>query len=106
MGRNNIPKASQRETFYVGSIIQRRLDFWLIRDVLQDDVVSGDIKPSIKSYHSAITLLINGVDDSERGSSFWKFNSTLVNDINDRDLFDEIIKNCLEEFKEIVDKRV
>ena len=87
-------------------IIQRRLDFWLISDVLQDDVVSVDIKPSIKSDHSAITLLINGVDDSERGPSFWKFNSTLVNDSDYRFLLDENIKNWLEEFKEVVDKRV
>ena len=35
-------------------IIQRRLDFWLISDGLQDDVVSVDIKPSVKSNHSAI----------------------------------------------------
>ena len=87
-------------------IIQRRLDFSLISDVLQDDVVSVDIKPSIKSDHSAITLLINGVDDSERGPSFWKFNSTLVNDSDYRFLLDENIKNWLEEFKEDVDKRV
>ena len=53
-------------------IIQRRLDFWLINDGLQDDIVSADIIPSIKSDHSAITLSINGVhvDDSERGPSF------------------------------------
>ena len=87
-------------------IIQRRLDFWLISDVLQDHVVSVDIKLSIKSDHSAITLLINGVDDSERGPSFWKFNSTLVNDSDYRFLLDENIKNWLEEFKEVVDKRV
>ena len=83
-------------------VIQRRLDFWLISDGLQDDVVSVDIKPSIKSDHSAITLLINGVDDSERGPSFWKFNSSLVNDSDYRFLLDENIKNWLEEFKEIV----
>ena len=64
---------------------------------MQDDVVSVDIKPSIKSDHSAITLLINGVDDSERGPSFWKFNSTLVNDSDYRFLLDENIKNWLEE---------
>ena len=71
----------------------------MISDVLQDDVVSVHIKPSIKSDHSAITLLINDVDDSERGPSFWKFNSTLVNDSDYRFLLDEIIKNWLEEFK-------
>ena len=51
-------------------IIQRRLDFWLISDGLQDDVASVDIKPPIKSDHSTITLLINGVGDGERGPRF------------------------------------
>ena len=87
-------------------IIQRRLDFWLVNDGLQDDIVSADIIPSIKSDHSAITMSINGVDDSERGPSFWKFNSSLVNDNNYRDLLDINIKSWLEEFKDVVDKRV
>ena len=87
-------------------IIQRRLDFWLISDGLQDDVVSVDIKPSIKSDHSATALLINGVGDGERGPSFWKFNSTLVNDSDYRFLLDENIKIWLEYFREVVDKRV
>ena len=82
------------------------LDFWLVNDGLQDDIVSADIIPSIKSDYSAITLSINGVDDSERGPSFWKFNCSLVNDNNYRDLLDTYIKSWLEEFKEVVDKRV
>ena len=44
--------------------------------------------------------------DGERGPRFWKFNSTLVNDIDYRFLLDENIKKWLEEFKEVVDKRV
>ena len=87
-------------------IIQRWLDFWLLSDSLQDDVVSVDIKPSIKSNHSAITLLINGVRDGERGPSFWNFNSTLVNDSDYCFLLDENIKNWPEEFKEVLDQQV
>ena len=45
-------------------IIQRCLDFWLVNNGLQDDIVSADITPSIKSDHSAITLSINSVGDS------------------------------------------
>ena len=37
---------------------------------------------------------------------FWKFYSTLMNDSDYRFLLDENIKNWLEEFKEVVDKRV
>ena len=60
----------------------------MVNDCLQDDIVSVDIIPSIKSDHSAITLSINGIDNSERGPSFWKFNCSLVNDNNYCDLLD------------------
>ena len=73
----------------------RGLDYWLVNDSLQDDIVSVDIIPSIKSDHSAITLSINGIDDSKRGPSFWKFNCSLVNDNNYCDLLDANIKSML-----------
>ena len=40
-------------------LIQRRLDFWLISDSLQDDTNKADIITAIKTDHSAITLVIN-----------------------------------------------
>ena len=87
-------------------IIQRRLDFWSISDTLQEDVESVDIIPSTKPDHSATTLAFNGVDDSKRAPSFWKFNSTLVNDNEYCQLLEGNFKMWLEEFKEIFDKRV
>ena len=36
--------------------------FWLIASVLQEDIDQVDIIPSIKSDHSTIVLVINGVD--------------------------------------------
>ena len=48
----------------------RGLDYWLVNDSLQDDIVSVDIIPSIKSDHSAITLSINGIDDSNPVQAF------------------------------------
>ena len=87
-------------------IIQRRLDFWLVSDTLQEDVDCVNIIPSIKSDHSAITLSFSGVEDGIRGPSFWKFNSCLVNDQDYCDLLDENVKDWLEKFKEVVDKRV
>ena len=65
-----------------------------------------DIIPSIKSDHSAITLSFSGVEDGIRGPSFWKFNSSLVNDQDYCDLLDENLKGWLEDFKDVVDKRV
>ena len=87
-------------------IIQRRLDYWLVSYSLQDDINSVDIKSSIKSDHSAITLSINGLDDLEKGPNFRKFNSNLVNDSAYCELLTTEYANWLKEFKEVQDKRV
>ena len=54
---------------------QRRLDFFLISDSLQELVKETDIIPSVQSDHSAIILKISRVNESERGRSYWKFNN-------------------------------
>ena len=61
-------------------IIQRRLDYWLISDLLQDDVSKVDIVTAIRTDHHAIILEIDSLDDQRRGPSFWKFNNSLLDD--------------------------
>ena len=51
-------------------IIQRRIDFWLIRDDLQDDVKKAEIIPAIKTDHSAISLSVNSLKDQPFGPSY------------------------------------
>ena len=80
-------------------LIQRRLDYWLISNDLQEDVESVEIITAIKSDHSAIALSVNGLDKNERGPSFWKFNSTLINDQEYCNLLRSEYKNWLEEFR-------
>ena len=87
-------------------LIQRRLDYWLISNDLQEDVESVEIITAIRSDHSAIILSVNGVDENVQGPSFWKFNSTLINDQEYCDLLRLEYKNWLEDFKEVRDKRV
>ena len=87
-------------------VIQRRLDFWLISSSTQDDVESVDILPAIKSDHSAITLLINGIDDQGHGPSFWKFNASLVDDEKYVTLIKDRYGSWIEEGREIEDPRV
>ena len=72
-------------------IIQRRLDYWLVSDCLHVDIDTVDITTAVKSDHSAITLGTNGLDESVRGPSFWKFNANLVNDLDHCQL---ISANC------------
>ena len=86
--------------------IQRRLDFWLISDVCQEDIEGTDIIPSINSDHSAIILHFNNIDRQKHGPSFWKFNASPLNDENFVLLINQSVPLWLDEFKEVIDKRV
>ena len=61
---------------------QRRLDYFLISDSLQDSVSSISISPSVQSDHSAIVLKIFPVKEHIKGASYWKFNNSLLNEKN------------------------
>ena len=63
-------------------LIQRRLDFWLISDFCQDEVEETSIKTAIRTDHSAIIISFNSLDEPRRGPSYWKFNSSLIEDEN------------------------
>ena len=59
-------------------LIQRRLDFWLFSDFCQDEVEETSIKIAIRTDHSATVIFFNSLDEPRRGPSYWKFNSSLI----------------------------
>ena len=91
------PTASRCTWRQKTSVVQRRLDYWLISESMQDEIISAEIKASIKTDHSAIALSINGLDETERGPNFWKFNLNLVNDLDYCELLTTEYVNWLEE---------
>jgi exonuclease III len=76
-------------------LIQCRLDYWLISDSLYDKIIDIDIKPSIRSDHSAITVQFQTLPTAPKGPNFWKFNSSLL---TDKDYTDKM-KTNLEKWK-------
>lgn len=86
--------------------IQRRLDFWLISNCLQEEVEKVDITPAIRSDHSAITLQFKGMENLPHGPSFWKFNASLLEDEEYIAKINEKYSEWIEECKEIKDPRV
>ena len=75
--------------------VQTRLDFWLVSNHMMYDIVSTDIKPSIKSDHSLISIMFNITGTNKRGPGFWKFNTSLLKDIE----YVTRIKESIQEFK-------
>ena len=59
---------------------QRRLDYFLVSDHLQDQIDHVDIIPSIQSDHSTLKLKVCGTKHSLRGPSYWKLNNSLLQD--------------------------
>ena len=78
-------------------LIQRRLDFWLISNSLQDEIDKADIITSVKTDHSAITIDINSISETNRGPSFWKFSNSLLDDESYIDLITDKIPTWLDE---------
>ena len=87
-------------------IIQRRIDFWLVSDDLQDDVKKAEIIPAIKTDHSAISLSVSSLKDQPFGPSYWKFNSSLLDDQNYIQLIHSEYPKWISEFFEVKDNRV
>ena len=52
---------------------QRRLNYFLLSDSLQDSVSSISTSPSVQSDHSTIVLKISPAKEHIEGASYWKF---------------------------------
>ena len=87
-------------------LIRRRLDYWLVSTEIQDDITDANIVPAIKSDHSAIILTLNSLDKQPFGPSYWKLNSSLLDDTNYIHLISSKYSDWLDEFKDVTDKRV
>ena len=86
--------------------MQRRLDYWLISNNYQEEVVKADIVPSINSDHSAIILHFNSINQQHHEPSFWKFNASLLDDTDYLEMIWNSVSNWLNEFENVSDKRV
>ncbi|CAH3029055.1 unnamed protein product, partial [Porites evermanni] len=64
------------------------------------------IKTAIRTDHSAIIISFNSLDEPRRGPSYWKFNSSLIEDENYVSAIEQKIPEWLEEFIDVTDKRV
>lgn len=87
-----------------GEFIQSRIDIWLVSAFLTPFVKQCQIKPSIKTDHSMITLDMQGEMWNQRGPGFWKFNSTLLHDQTYVDQVKLVLQNSAAKYNTLLDK--
>ena len=76
---------------------QSRLDFFLISSSLLPFVKKAEIIPGFCSDHSSITLEID-FSQFKRGKGFWKFNSSLLKDIEYVNKVKDVIKRVVAQY--------
>ena len=61
--------------------IHCRLDFFLISSSLLGNVTNANILPGFKTDHSMVSIHLK-TNQNPRGPGFWKFNTSLLSDID------------------------
>ena len=85
-------------------IVQSRLDYWLSSVHMIYNLHNTDIKPSIKSDHSILTLSFNIQNTQTRGKGFWKFNASLLRDKEYITRMSACINNCKDKYSDMINK--
>lgn len=73
----------QRYTFrrkYFSGLIQWRIGYIFLSNSLQEFISTIDILPDLSTDHSSVTFTVAKPLIFAKGSGFWKFNSSLIND--------------------------
>ena len=100
---------SKRFTFtqkhYLG-FIQRRLDYILISNTLQEFLTMTDILTLISTDHSPVLLSLSKEKITIRGTRFWKFNSSLTKDQNYKTEIKQLIRNFSNENEFLLNRQL
>ena len=85
-------------------LTQARLDYWIISVTLTYNVTECEIKPSIKSDHSLISLTLLSNLNTKKGPGLWKFNADLLQNNEYVELLREKFTFCKTKYNNIHDK--
>jgi hypothetical protein len=102
--RNPDSRRNSRRGISKNGFVQSRLDMWFISVHMMYDIENTDIKPGIRSDHSILNLLFKIQNTQERGRGFWKFNASLLHDIEYVKKVKKCISECKENYKNMNDK--
>ena len=84
----------------------RRLDFFLISDMLQPEVEASKFLSPLQSDHSPVVLKLRSADSAERGRDYWKFNNSSLNDAGFVTEIKKFISHVIKKFKSLDDPKI
>ena len=87
-------------------LILSRLDFFMVSNAMQDNIVDVDIISNLWSDHSAINLSIKHLPPVKKGNSHWKFNASLISDKDYNTLLEERLQQWKLQYRDIHDDRL
>ncbi len=80
-----------------------RLDYLFLSEHLLNEICKCDILPGILSDHSIIEVILGG-NTHNRGRGLWKFNISLLHDVDYVVKMKNLIRQCKDEYRDIPDK--
>ena len=86
--------------------LKSRIDFFLISRPLSSDVKNAEIRVSIAPDHKSIFLNIEIKSEFQRGLGLWKFNNSLLEDENYKELIAFYYPQILQKHSDVVDKQL
>ena len=95
----NVKRFTFRQN-HVSGFIERRLDFFLISNILQEPITKTDVLDSFCTDHSPIVFSLQLKSMPTRGKSFWKFNNLLTSNAK----YVEKMKNKISETPRMLDQ--
>ena len=86
--------------------LKSRIDYFLIPRSLFCDVRQAEIRISTAPDHNAIFLSIRFKSEFNRGPGLWKFNNTLLEDNNYKELIAFYYPKMLRKYSEVTDNQL
>jgi hypothetical protein len=100
----NLKRYTWRQGSSATRLKQSRLDYWIVSTHLMYNLEEVDIKTSLRSDHSTITIDLYKSEAPDRGPSFWHFNASLLRDNKYVNEIKQHINNALAKYETEPDK--
>ncbi len=94
--REKNPNLRQFSWFKPDATVKSRLDYWLVSDIILNQISNCEVSPAPLTDHCCVDLTVTPVKQSTRTKGYWKFNASLLK----YDEYNTGIKNLFQEISQ------